>query len=165
MSFLKPIGDVIVKFGQLVYFFMFTSEGAAKLTNQFGVLGFALAYLINPVRTIIWAFQQLKLAWDQWAKSAEGQKVLGELNNAFKEVQSAFKAVWDALKPLGDAFRELWSSITQTSNSAQKASSDVKKAGDSAGGAASPVQIFVEAIKILAWILENVVIPANFHTI
>ncbi len=144
----------------LVSGFYTTTEGVRSLISSLGPLGLLLGLLLNPIQTLRFAFQQLKMAWDQWASSSEGQATLRALGAAFNEVKLALQQVWAALQPVFDALGQAWSELSNAIAPAREASGAVKSVGGSAGGAAGPLQVFVDIIRVVAWLLQNVVVPA-----
>lgn len=149
---LKKIADTIS-------YVVLSGKFVEDMTRKFGVVGLAISYMINPFRTVIEVIKQLKIAWDAWAQSAEGQAVLKELGAAFNELGSAFGELWGALQPvftaLQAAFSEIWSALFPV----KEASGAVKEAGGSARTAASPIKLFTDIIRIFAMILTGYVIP------
>lgn len=164
---LAPVGPAVSGFLRMAYAIVFTGDGARMLIDKLGPLGYVLAWIINPIRTLFFAFQQLKLAWDQWANSVEGRKVLNDLGVAFNQLKEALRQLGEAFQPVIDAlkdawgeFSKIWSPANETGKALKKAGDGAKEVGDKSKGAQGPLAIFVEAIKVVAWILQNVVIPA-----
>lgn len=166
-NFLKPVTDAANSFFDFAKKLIFSSEGAKILTDKLGPLGLAISFLLNPLRTVKFALDQLKMAWDQWVKSAEGKKVLSDLKKAWDEVREAIQELWRALQPamdaLHDAFNELMRALKplhDVSSSTKDLSNSMDDAKKNIDDTNSPLQLFVDIIKIVAWILKTFVVPA-----
>ncbi|HOP33251.1 MAG TPA: phage tail tape measure protein [Candidatus Hydrothermia bacterium] len=153
----------LMEIGKAVYYVVFSFQFVDDMTSKFGVVGLAISYIINPIRTLIEFINQLKIAWDAWSKTAEGQEVFKELGEAFGELKAAFGEVWNALQPaiqaIQAAFRELWVALFPVSSEAKKAGDGLKDTGSAANDAKTPIQLFVDIIKIFADFLQYVVVP------
>src|SRR5690606_18655419 len=164
MSAIEPVVSKVKEFlgwvWSLISGFYTTTDGVRALISSLGPLGVWIGLLLNPIQTIKFEFQQLKMAWDQWASSSEGQATLRALGAAFNEVKLALQQVWAALQPVFDALGQAWAELSNAISPAREASGAVKSVGDSAGGASGPLQLFVDIIRVVAWILQNVVVPA-----
>jgi len=166
-NFLKPVTDAANSFFDFAKKLIFSSEGAKILTDKLGPLGLYISFLVTPLRTVKFALDQLKMAWDQWTKSAEGKKVLSDLKKAFDEGREAIQELWRALQPamdaLHDAFNELMRALKplhDVSSSTKDLSNSMDDAKENIEDTNSPLQLFVDIIKNVAWILENFVVPA-----
>lgn len=150
----------------ILYGLVGTNEAIRQTTTKFGILGYALSYLLNPMGFIMTLVEDLGRAWDAFWKSAEGQGVMRELGAAFGEVSAALDEVWAALAPIGPAFSELWAAIFPVTKGAKASFAAVKDvggavkgAGGAVKGAMGPLQIATALIKALGWVISNIVIP------
>lgn len=156
----SAVGGFLSWLGRLIVSFYTTTEGVRSLISALGPLGVWISFLINPLQTLRFIFEQLRMAWDQWVQSAEGQAVLGQLRAAFNDLGVALNQLWGALQPVFQALSDAWAELSKAINPAREAGNAVKGVGSGASQASGPLQIFVEIIRIVGWILTNVVVPA-----
>lgn len=156
----SAVGGFLSWLGRLIVSFYTTTEGVRSLISALGPLGVWISFLINPLQTLRFIFEQLRMAWDQWVNSAEGQAVLGQLRAAFNDLGVALNQLWAALQPVFQALSDAWAELSKAINPAREAGNAVKGVGSGASQASGPLQIFVEIIRIVGWILQYVVVPA-----